>query len=110
MLLQRLFSLEGAVQPTIPTGIINTLPAVGGDKDHWILWMPMPDTNQLGHPISPLQFELEWARPSTTSTIDPDEDLLHTLCPIHAAELRAVGKGAWTKHHGHPPCSIRSSL
>ena len=98
-----LLSLEGAVQPTIPDGITNTLPAFGGDKDHWILWMSMPDTNQLGHPISPLQFQLEWVQPTTTPTNDPHKDLLHHLFQIHAAELRSVGKGTWTKHHGQPP-------
>ena len=59
-----LLSLEGAVQPTIPDGITNTLPAFGGDKDHWSMRMSMPDTNQLGHPVSALQFELEWVQPT----------------------------------------------
>jgi hypothetical protein len=101
-----LLSLEGAVQPIILDGTTNTLPAFCGDKDHWILWMSMPDTNQPGHPISPLQFRIEWVQPTTTPTNDPHKDLLHHLFQSHAAELRSVGKGTWTKHHGQPPRAL----
>ena len=107
-----LLGLKGSVQPTILDMITNTVPAFGGDNDRWILWTSMPDTNRLGHPISPLQFELELVRPETTPTNDPHKDLLHHLFQAHAGELRAVGKGTWAKHHGQPPtspCSIRSS-
>ena len=70
-----ILGLKGAVQPTILVAITNTVPAFGGDKGRWILWTSMPDTNQLGHPFSPLQFELEWVRPKATPTNDPHMDM-----------------------------------
>ena len=74
-----LLGLNGAVQPTILDGITSAVPAFGGDKDRWILWTSTPDTNRLGHPIGPLQFDLESVRPKTTPTNDPRNDMLHRL-------------------------------
>ena len=57
--LKDILGLPGAVQPTILDGVAYTVPAFGGNKDRWILWTSMPDTNQLGLPISLIDFEIE---------------------------------------------------
>ena len=106
-----LLSLEGAVQPTILDGITNTLPAFGGDKDHWIMWMSMPDTSQLGHPISPLQFQLEWVQPTTTPTNDPHKDL---FAPLGSASCSRVAisrqgdmdKASWAAPRALVPSAV----
>ena len=82
-----LLGLKGAVQPTIPDGVADIVPAFGGNEDRWILWTSLPDTNRPGQPISPLDFENDWAQPRTTPTNDPHKDLLHHLFQNHAAEL-----------------------
>ncbi|MFM7978297.1 MAG: hypothetical protein ACKPKO_03195, partial [Candidatus Fonsibacter sp.] len=46
---------------------------------------------------------LTWVRRKSAPTTDPHKDMLHLVFQVHAAELRAVGKGTWTKHHGQPP-------
>ena len=74
-----LLGLKGAVQPTIPDAIVNVLPAFGGNKDRWILWMSLPDTNRRGQPISPLDFEIDWVQPKTTPMNNPHKDLLRHL-------------------------------
>ena len=55
-----ILGLPGAVTPTIADGITGVLPAFGGNKDRWILWTSMPDTNRPGEPISLHDFQIDW--------------------------------------------------
>ena len=97
-----LLGLPGAVQPTIADGVVNVVPAFGGDKSRWILWTVMPDTNQPGVPISLEDFESDWVQQKTTPTNVPHKDLLHHLIQSHAGELRALGTGNWKRCEGRP--------
>ena len=63
-----LLGLKGAVQPTIPDGIADILPALGGNKDRWILWTSLPHSNRPGQPINPHDCEIDWLQPKTTPT------------------------------------------
>ena len=96
--------LPGAVCPSKPDGMSTKLPVFGTDKNSWVLWSSLPDTNSAsGKPITPEDFEATWLSHATTPTGNPHKDLLHHLMQNHAGELAALTDGTWRSLRGQPP-------